>query len=331
MDLRGANLRPANLSGANLSEANLSGVDLGYSELDDADLRGANLRGADLSYARLIDTDLTGADLTGCRVFGISAWRLKLERAKQQNLIITQKSNWLNQPDEPHITVDNIEISQFIYLMLNNQKIRDVIDTITSKAVLILGRFIEQWIFNKASQGFRNTINAAILSGDGIGEPLGILHPSAGIPICETSLRKVRPATPLGQFTWQDLVALKYEVAAQYHPGAWYFMNQRTLGMLMTMSDASGRPLWGQLPGGFPGYQIAGSPIHIVTWMPDVAPLATPVAFGNWRGLRRRDPPGHDDAPRSLLRRLLRTFPIRSSRWGFDRLPTGIEIGRATL
>jgi hypothetical protein len=34
--------------------------------------------------------------------------------------------------------------SQFIYLLLHNQKIRDVIDTITSKAVLILGRFTEE-------------------------------------------------------------------------------------------------------------------------------------------------------------------------------------------
>jgi hypothetical protein len=41
--------------------------------------------------------------------------------------------------DKPAITVDNIEVAQFIYLMLHNQKIRDVIDTITSKAVLILG------------------------------------------------------------------------------------------------------------------------------------------------------------------------------------------------
>ena len=46
--------------------------------------------------------------------------------------------------DEPEITVDNIEVAQFIYLMLNNQKIRDVIDTITSKAVLILGRFTDE-------------------------------------------------------------------------------------------------------------------------------------------------------------------------------------------
>lgn len=119
----------ANLSGANLSEAKL-----GETDLKQADLNDANLRGADLLAAQLVDTDLTGTDLTGCRVFGISAWRLKLERAKQQNLVIT---DW----EEPEITVDNIEVAQFIYLMLNNQKVRDVIDTITSKAVLILGRF----------------------------------------------------------------------------------------------------------------------------------------------------------------------------------------------
>jgi hypothetical protein len=56
---------------------------------------------------------------------------------KQRNLVITRK-------DEPEVTVDNIEVAQFIYLMLNNQKIRDVIDTITSKAVLILGCFTEE-------------------------------------------------------------------------------------------------------------------------------------------------------------------------------------------
>jgi hypothetical protein len=77
--------------------------------------------------------DLTGADLTGCRIYGVSAWNLKLEGAKQQNLVITQ--------DEPKITVDNIEVAQFIYLLLHNEKIRDVIDAVTSKAVLILGRF----------------------------------------------------------------------------------------------------------------------------------------------------------------------------------------------
>jgi hypothetical protein len=32
-------------------------------------------------------------------------------------------------------------VAQFIYSLLNNQQIRDIIDTITSKVVLLLGRF----------------------------------------------------------------------------------------------------------------------------------------------------------------------------------------------
>ena len=71
-DLRGANLREANLSRANLA--------------------GADLSRANLFWACLNHADLTGADLTGCRVHGVSAWGLKLERAKQQNLIITYEN-----------------------------------------------------------------------------------------------------------------------------------------------------------------------------------------------------------------------------------------------
>jgi hypothetical protein len=60
-----------------------------------------------------------------------------LERANQQNLLITPES-------QPEITVDNIEVAQFVYLLLHNEKVRDVIDTITSKVVLILGRFTQE-------------------------------------------------------------------------------------------------------------------------------------------------------------------------------------------
>jgi hypothetical protein len=35
--------------------------------------------------------------------------------------------------DEPAITVDNIEVAQFVYLLLHNEKIRDVIDTILAR------------------------------------------------------------------------------------------------------------------------------------------------------------------------------------------------------
>src|SRR5215212_4780350 len=42
---------------------------------------------------------------------------------------------------EGGITVDNLDVAQFIHILTNNKKIRDLIATITSKAVLILGRF----------------------------------------------------------------------------------------------------------------------------------------------------------------------------------------------
>src|SRR6516164_1911140 len=133
-DLSNADLSGADLSGANLARANLREAILFKANLTGADLSGADLSGADLSLAPLVSADLTGAVLTGCRIYGVSAWGLKLERAKQHNLVVTPK-------DEPDITVDNIEVAQFVYLLLHNEKIRDVIDTITSKTVLILGRF----------------------------------------------------------------------------------------------------------------------------------------------------------------------------------------------
>jgi hypothetical protein len=46
--------------------------------------------------------------------------------------------------DEPTITVDNLKIAQFIYLLLSNKEIREVIDTIGQKGVLILGRFSKE-------------------------------------------------------------------------------------------------------------------------------------------------------------------------------------------
>ena len=131
-----ANLSEADLSVAKLNGAKLNGAKLIGADLNAADLIGANLGGADLRAAILIDTDFSGADLTGCRIHGVSAWGVKLDGAKQQNLVITKE-------DEPTVTVDNIEVAQFIYLLLHNEKIRDVIDTIGKKGVLLLGRFTE--------------------------------------------------------------------------------------------------------------------------------------------------------------------------------------------
>ncbi|MBN8620201.1 MAG: pentapeptide repeat-containing protein [Anaerolineae bacterium] len=145
--LRWTNLNHANLSGANLTRANLSGTylretdfsaaNLSVADLEKADLTGACLRGANLTGSMLLGTILENADISGCTVYGISVWNVNVNKLKQSNLII-------NRAAEPEIRVDDLEVAQFIYLLLNNQKLRNVIDTLTTKAVLILGRFTDE-------------------------------------------------------------------------------------------------------------------------------------------------------------------------------------------
>ncbi len=145
--LRNADLSEANLSGAYLSEASLmrtklikadlSRADLSRTclyraDLSKANLSNANLRGTYLNRAILVKTNLRNAILTDCCIYGISAWGLNLEGTEQKNLAITPL---------PTITADNLEVAQFLYLLLYSKKIREAIDTVASKVVLILGKF----------------------------------------------------------------------------------------------------------------------------------------------------------------------------------------------
>jgi len=143
-DLESVNFNGVDLNHADFRKTRLTGAHFRRAILREASLRAADLRKADFSYADLSGADLSGANLsrsrfkkailTGCRVYGTSAWDVNLEGATQSNLVISPI-------DEPSIQVDNLEVAQFVYLLLNNKRIRDVIDTITSKVVLILGRF----------------------------------------------------------------------------------------------------------------------------------------------------------------------------------------------
>ncbi len=133
-DLTAARLWKADLTAAKLIGANLTTANLALATLRETDCTMANLNGAELHYAILVETNLKEANLTGCSIYGISAWDVHLADAIQANLVITL-------PNEPMVTVDTLEIAQFLYLLLHNRSIHDVINTITSSIVLILGRF----------------------------------------------------------------------------------------------------------------------------------------------------------------------------------------------
>ena len=136
-DLSFAKLFGASLTFASLSRAKLIGADLTNVHLQGANLTSADLTDADLSHTDLVETDFTNATITGCRTYGASAWNVTLVGTAQHNLIITKRG-------EPIVTVDDLEVAQFIHLLITNRKIRNVIHSVTSKAVLILGRFSEK-------------------------------------------------------------------------------------------------------------------------------------------------------------------------------------------
>ena len=137
--LKGANLTEAQIRSASLFRADLSGAVLRGAILSETDLREANLSETDLHEADISNSSLVGANINNAKiskskVYGVSVWDLEGEFKEQEDLIITPEY-------EAAITVDNIKVAQFVYLLLNNKELRDVINTLTSKTVLILGRF----------------------------------------------------------------------------------------------------------------------------------------------------------------------------------------------
>jgi len=154
-DLRGAVMRGAKLVDADLRGANLAGVDLGPAELDeslggllrfpaslsgakltDCNLKSAILVEADLTYCQLVGVNLSNADLSRAHVYGVASWDVDLAGTRQRDLRITNK-------DQGRFTVDTLELAQFIHLLIDYPRVRDVLDTISLKTVLILGRFSE--------------------------------------------------------------------------------------------------------------------------------------------------------------------------------------------
>ena len=136
-DLAGASLTAANLSRAVLSTTNLTSTDFNSAILTDAALNGADLTSASLSGALMIRTILTDAILKDCWVYGTSVWDVVGEPQIESGLRVSAAR-------ATPITVDDLKVAQFVYLISENHELRDVIDSVGKKGVLVLGRFTER-------------------------------------------------------------------------------------------------------------------------------------------------------------------------------------------
>jgi Uncharacterized low-complexity proteins len=175
-DFRNSRMWQANFDNATLTNAKFSKAELRYSTFigaslqkawfDFADLTLANfekatITDADFSFADLSGADFSGADISGSNVTGVTTWSLKVDpHTIQKDLIVEPWYDPLEkESDDTHSAIvedtfktNNIETSQLLYLLTSkndqgqSEKMKPVIDSLTDKIVLILGRFGENRI-----------------------------------------------------------------------------------------------------------------------------------------------------------------------------------------
>jgi uncharacterized protein YjbI with pentapeptide repeats len=133
-DLSGSNLMGTSLMGADLAAADLSGAHLMGTNFHDASLEKANLRNANLTAASLVGAKIGGSVLENCTVYGVSAFNLEGIPETQSNLKITPLG-------ESPIAVSDLESAQFAYLLISGERVPQLLESVHSRLVLVLGDF----------------------------------------------------------------------------------------------------------------------------------------------------------------------------------------------
>ncbi len=127
-----AGIRVTKLGSASFVNCDFEGADLAYCTAEETDFSGSRFVDTNLDHTRLVKATLVGCHVENVSFYGSSAWDLDLTDCIQRAIYIDE---------ELSLSVESLEVAQFIHLLVRSEKLRSVIDTITSKVVLILGRF----------------------------------------------------------------------------------------------------------------------------------------------------------------------------------------------
>jgi HK97 family phage major capsid protein len=147
---------------------------------------------------------------------------------------------------------------------------------------------VESWLMSELTLAYVGGLMAAIISGDGLSRPKGILSmPTAAgaSPALGTIRRFVTGQAATLPTTAATMVTMLQQVSGslawQYRPGAAWFMNNATLQIIRAVRDLQDRPLFvdSLVLGG--QNALLGYPVIEVEAMPDVGANALPIIFGN--------------------------------------------------
>lgn len=127
------------------------------------------------------------------------------------------------------------------------------------------------------SSDFARAIGAAeeeaFIAGTGSGQPTGVFSTSGGGEI------GVNAANVLN---FDDVITLVYSLKSPYRRNAVFLMNDTTVATVRKMKDTNGQYLWQpSLQQGEPD-RLIGYPLYTSPYVPELAPGALPIAFGDF-------------------------------------------------
>lgn len=146
---------------------------------------------------------------------------------------------------------------------------------------------VEDWLAGRIADKFVRAEAQAFIGGDGVDKPKGILaHDRVSNENWAWGKIGYVATGESGDFpnlgASDVIIDLVYALGARYRANASFVMNSKTAGAVRKMKDADGRFLWGDsLAAGEPA-RLLGYPVLIAEDMPDIAPGATAIAFGDF-------------------------------------------------
>jgi HK97 family phage major capsid protein len=146
---------------------------------------------------------------------------------------------------------------------------------------------IEGWLAGRIAAKFARAEAAAFINGDGTDKPRGFLtHTKVAEANWSWNNLGYIATGANGDFAAVNaadaIVDLVYALNATYRANATFVMNSKTAGAVRKMKDADGRFLWSDgLASGEPA-RLMGYPVLVAEDMPDIAPGADAIAFGDF-------------------------------------------------
>jgi uncharacterized protein YjbI with pentapeptide repeats len=150
LNLRKALFENARFDDGDFSAADFSGATFRNTTFHKTILTRANFEGATFVNCNLDRVNLVGASfhvekITETIVYGIAAWDLKIgEETKQSKLVVDESqelySDLIGRGEIPTM-VDDIELAQFVFYLSKYKRMRNALNILNDRAVLLLGRF----------------------------------------------------------------------------------------------------------------------------------------------------------------------------------------------